>query len=568
MTTRNRRGVARRLLAAATACGMVLAACGGDDDDDEASGSAASVAAEVTDAAGTEAPTETEAPSATEAPAPTGGTAATEPTASEESSPAGTEAPVDDREVDPNGVVTFTYAVPNGTMDPAKAASPFDLAYMRPVYDTLMVRAEDGTIQPGLATEWEFEDNALVLTLLEGVTFHDGTPFNADAVKANLERQMTVEGGTQKSFLASVDTVEVVDDTTVRLTLKSGAGALVAALTGYPGIMVSPAALGGDLTTTAVGTGPYVLDHSDPGVEAVYTPYDGAWQPEEAAAAEIRIITQADAGQRLNQIKSGDADAANMDPNLVEDAEAAGMQVLAKEANNVWSVHFNTARPALAEADARRAISLAIDRDALVEGLDFGYGTSSSQVLPPSEPGSNPDVTPVYDPEEARTLAESSGLSGQTLVFLGSAIPTITGYQEALQAMFADAGINVEIKSVERAQTTDELLAGDWDVYMNFWPGAADPWLTYNAFFGPDSIWFPGEAPAAVVDLMSQAETETETDVRTGIFEELAQTVDDESLVAIISHPRRPVVAAEDVTGFQGNVHGVPQLRGTGKAAS
>ena len=83
-----------------------------------------------------------------------------------------------------------------------------------------MVRAEDGTIQPGLATEWEFEDNALVITLREGVVFHDGTPFDADAVKANLDRQMTVEGGTQKSFLAPVDTVEVVDDTTVRLNAE------------------------------------------------------------------------------------------------------------------------------------------------------------------------------------------------------------------------------------------------------------------------------------------------------------------------------------------------------------
>jgi ABC-type transport system substrate-binding protein len=311
-----------------------------------------------------------------------------------------------------------------------------------------------------------------------------------------------------------------------------------------------------------------VLDHAEQGVEAVYKPFDQAWQPEEAAAAELRIITQADAGQRLNQIKAGDADAANMDPNLVADAEAEGMQVLAKEANNVWSVHFNTARPAFAEADARRAISLAIDRDALVEGLDFGYGTSSSQILPPSEPGSNPAITPTYDVEEARALAESSGLSGQTLVFLGAAIPTIIGYQEALQAMFADAGINVEIKNVERAQTTDELLAGNWDLYMNFFPGSADPWLTYNAFFGPDSVWFPGEAPAAVTDLMAQAETETDPEVRTGVFEDLAQAVDDDTLVAIISHPRRPVVAAEDVTGFQGNVHGVPQLRGTGKAAS
>ena len=80
--------------------------------------------------------------------------------------------------------------------------------------------SEDGTIQPGLATEWAFEDDALVITLREGVVFHDGTPFDAAAVKANLDRQMTVEGGTQKSFLAPVASVEVVDPTTVRLNAE------------------------------------------------------------------------------------------------------------------------------------------------------------------------------------------------------------------------------------------------------------------------------------------------------------------------------------------------------------
>lgn len=526
------RSVRHRLLAAATASVLALAACGGGDDASDGSADGTS--------------------------SPSAGADGTAP---------GTAAP-DDRAADPEAIVTFTYAVPNGTLDPAKASSPFELAYMRPVYDTLMERAEDGTIQPRLATEWAFEDDALVLTLREGVTFQDGTPFDADAVKANLDRQMSIEGGTQKSFLAPVESVEVVDPLTVRLVLQSGGGALVAALTGYPGVMVSPAILDGDLTTTAVGTGAYTLDRSDPGVEAVYTRWDGAWQPEDAPAAGIRIITQADAGQRLNQIKSGDADAANMDPNLIADAEEAGMQVLAKEANNVWSVHFNTERPAVAEPDARRAISLAIDRDALVEGLDFGYGTASSQVQPASEPGANPDITPVSDVEEARALAESSGLSGQPLVFLGSAIPTITGYQEALQAMFLDAGIEVEIRSVDRAQVTEELIKGDWDIYMNFYPGSADPWITYNAFFGPESVWFPGDAPASVADLMDDAATETDPDARVATFEQLAQAVDDETLVAVISHPRRPVVAAADVTGFRGNVHGVPDLRGTGKVAS
>lgn len=474
---------------------------------------------------------------------------------------------VDDRASDPEASVTFSYAVPGGTLDPAKAATLFALAYLRPVYDTLMVRTEAGTIEPGLATEWEFDGDDLVLNLREGIVFHDGTPFDADAVKANLERQQTIDGGTQKSQLAHVMSVEVVDATTVRLVLDGGQGVIVPVLTGFPGMMVSPAAFESDLSTTAVGTGPYTLVSADPGVEVVYARWEDSWQPEQASAAELRIITQPDAGQRLNQMKSGDADAANMDPNLIEDAEGSGMQVLAKATDNVWSVHFNTSHPALASADARRAISLAIDRDALVEGLDFGFGTASSQVLPEGDARANPDITPTYDPDEARALAESSGLSGETLVFLGSAIPTVIGYQEALQAMLGEAGINVEIRNVDSAQVPEVLISGDWDLYMNFYPGSPDPWLTFNAFFGPDSLWFDGDAPGAVVDLMAEAETETDADARVGIFQELAQAVDDESLVAVISHPRRPVVANADITGFQGNVFGVPQLRGIGRAA-
>ncbi|HUF97699.1 MAG TPA: ABC transporter substrate-binding protein [Ilumatobacter sp.] len=562
----------RRLMAAIAACGLAAAACGSDSD------SVADTNAPVV--ASSTAPTDQSTDDTT-----TAGTAETAETATSEDATVDTESGVtttvetatedtssssmdtDDRESDPDATLIFTYAVPNGTMDPAKTNTPFDLAYMRPVYDTLMVRGEDGNIGPGLATDWEFEDDSLLITLRTGVAFHDGTPFDADAVKANLDRQMSLDGGTQKSFLASVASVEVVDAQTVRLVLQSGAGALVAALTGYPGMMVSPAVLDSDLTTTAVGTGPYTLVKSEPGVEAVYARYDGAWNPDQAGAAELKIITNADAGQRLNQLKSGDAHAANMDPNLIEDAEAAGMQVLAKPANNMWLININTLG-GLSDPDARRAISLAIDREALVEGLDFGYGTASSQILPPSEPGSNADVVATFDPDAARELASSSGLAGKTLVFLGAAIPTITGYQEALQAMLGEVGINVEIRSVERAQVADELIAGNWDLYMNFFPGSADPWLTYNAVFGPDSVWFPGEAPAEVVSLLDDAENETDPAARIAIFEELAVAVDELSLVAVIAHPERPVVAVAEVTDFLGNVHAVPQLRGSGIAAS
>ena len=541
----------RTIVASLVVGSLVLAACGGDDDDAD---EAPTVTEQADDAPADDTPAD--GTSADEAPA------SSDPVASDDTTPA-----ADEGGNDPSASLTFTYAVPNATLDPARSATPFDLAYMRPVYDTLVRRAEDGSLQPGLATEWEFVDGDLVMTLREGVVFHDGTPFDAEAVKANIERTKTAEGGTQVSFLAPIVAVEVIDPTTVRFDLEGGAGVLAAALTGYPGVMISPAAFGDDLSVTAVGTGPYVLDSNDPGVEVSYVPFDQAWEPDDAAVARLSIITQADAGQRLNQLKTGQAHAANMDPNLIADAEAEGMQVLAKQADNFWSVNFNIEGP-LADPDARRAINLAIDREALVEGLDFGYGDASSQIVPDGRPGANPDITYTYDVEQARALAESSGLTGETLVFIGSAIPTITGYQEAIQGMLAEAGIGVEIRSIERAQVTDELRSGNWDMYMNFFPGSADPWLTYNSMFGPESIWFRGERPEALTELMGQALEETDADARAAIFEQLAEVVDENSLIALLAHPRRPVIAVAEVTGFKGNVHAVPELRGTGIRAS
>lgn len=469
---------------------------------------------------------------------------------------------------DPDAELVFIYAQPNRTMDPALSPWAFDLIYMRPVYDTLMRLAEDGSIEPGLATEWAFEDDTLVIQLREGVVFHDGTDFDAEAVRANIERMQNIDGGTQKTLLASVTSVEVIDTHTVHLHTNGAAGALVPALTGYPGMMVSPAAFdSADLALEAVGTGPYTLVENDPGVELVYERFADAWEPDEAAVATLRILRQADAGQRVNQLKTGQGQATMTDPNLVADAEAEGMQVVAKIGTNFWGVTFNTDR-ALADIDARRAINLAIDREALVDGLDFGFGSVSSQLIPEGTPGYNADIQPTFDPELARKLAESSGLSGQTLVFLGSATPTITGYQEAIQGMLAEAGINVEIRSVEQAQSVEELAAGNWDIYMTFYPGSADGWLTYNAMFGAESPQFPGTAPSEVTDLMDQALIETDPAIRTELFENLAVVVDDHQLIAILAHPRRPTIALPQVTNFHGNVHGIPELRGTGIANS
>lgn len=474
-------------------------------------------------------------------------------------------------ELDPDAALVWSYAVPPRAIDPARSASAFDAAYMRPVYDTLIRRSEDNTLEPGLATSWEFvDDNTLELKLVEGATFHDGEPFDAEAVKKNLERTKTLEGGTQQSALAGVDSIEVVDPTTVRLNISSGAAVVPGVLTTFPGMMISPAAIdgGADLNTEAVGTGPYRMVGFDPQAKVSYERFEDSWDEGAAGAATLDIIIQSDAGQRLNQVRTGQADMTHIDANLVAEAESADLQVQAKTADNVWYVAMNNTKAPFDSPEARKAVNLAIDREALVQALDFGYGEASSQLIPAGVPGHNDDIVAEFDVEAAKAAVADAGAEGATVRLLIQAIPTYTAFQQALEQMLSEVGFNVEPVTVETAQIATELLKEEWDLYIGFFPGSADPWITYNTLLGPGTQTNPGELPANVSDLMEQASNEIDPDARATVLEELAAAVDEESLIAVLSHPQRPTTASKDVVNFNGNVHAIPEFRGTGKRSS
>ncbi len=123
-------------------------------------------------------------------------------------------------EVDPDGSIRFGYTLsPSQGLDPHKTSLSQDTVWLAPIYDPLIIEMPDASLVPGLATEWEFVDDnmALQLTLREGVTFQDGTPFDADAVKINIERAKTVEGSAVAPLLSAVDSVEVIDPLTAKL---------------------------------------------------------------------------------------------------------------------------------------------------------------------------------------------------------------------------------------------------------------------------------------------------------------------------------------------------------------
>jgi peptide/nickel transport system substrate-binding protein len=190
------------------------------------------------------------------------------------------------KEADPNETLTFIDSAPNPNLDPTDPLndSSFSQATLFAVYDRLVGFDADGVPEPQLATEWSYSKDlkTVTLKLREGVTFHDGEPFNAAAVKANLERSKEVgdaAGATVKAAAAEVESVETPDDLTAVVHLNTPDGGFVYSLGTQIGMMLSPAVLDGStgLDLKPVGAGPYKVDDFKPSDTTTFSRYDDYW---------------------------------------------------------------------------------------------------------------------------------------------------------------------------------------------------------------------------------------------------------------------------------------------------
>ncbi len=298
------------------------------------------------------------------------------------------------------------------------------------IFDTLVAQADDGTYRPGLATEWEISDDGLTytFTLREGVTFHDGSPFNAEVLKQNLDRPLT------EPDLATVSTGiaenTVVDEHTLQVRLSRPNAALIHAFSTphwpiYSGEVLanhSAAELAAS-PELSIGTGAFKVKEYTKGSQLVLErndEYDWApetWQHEGPAYLDevvIQFVPETQA--RIGALTSGQADAIDQVPPLnIPEVEGAGLTVLEKD--NTGTPYYIALNPNLAPFDdknVRLAFREAIDVDGLLEGVYAGvYEKAWSTTLPDTPPAGSFDETLVdswgYEPDHAIELLEEAG---------------------------------------------------------------------------------------------------------------------------------------------------------------
>ncbi|WOF24286.1 ABC transporter substrate-binding protein [Microbacterium betulae] len=340
------------------------------------------------------------------------------------------------------------------TLDPAGSEWGNRAPFYQAVYDTLLYADSDGEIQPWLATEWSYNDDGTVLTLTlrDDVSFTDGSALTAEVVAENLQR---FQDGTSPDagYFADVASFEAPDETTVVVTLNAPDPAFLDYLTRDPGLVASSEAIdSGDLTTTPVGSGAYVLDTAATvtGTSYVYTANPDYWNPDVQHYESLTINVLQDPTSALNAIKAGEADAVRISTNdNLDEVEAAGWTINSNELDFQGLLLLDragTVSEPLGDVRVRQAINYAIDRDAMLAALQQGHGTVTTQVFPTGSGAYDEaldDAYP-YDPDQARELLEEAGYAdGFTISMPNSAVLGATVYS-LVEQQLADIGITVQ----------------------------------------------------------------------------------------------------------------------------
>lgn len=397
-------------------------------------------------------------------------------------------------------VTTLTLAsgIEPQSMDPAMSREAQFVQYFQPVFDTLIRRDSDGIPQPMLATKWETAEDgkAVTLTLRDDVTFSDGAKVTAEAVKGNLDRFKTT-GGPLAGALSAVESVDVVDATTVKLNLSKPDPALIYALGGPGGYIQSPANFDSPtVNTQPIGSGPYELDRAatTPGSQYTYVKKNGYWAPELQKFEKIVIKPIKDENARFNAVRSGQADGMIATAKIVKAAETAGVEV--KMVPGDWQGlslldRAGTLTPELAKVEVRQAINYAVDKDAILQNVGQGLGTLTSQVFSPASEAFVEELDNAYDydVDKAKSLLKGAGLENGFTLKMPTSADMDPALAPAIKDQLGKAGINLEWVDVPAAQYQAEQQSGKFPAAFTAFGQPVVAWSAINTIATESAPW-------------------------------------------------------------------------------
>lgn len=363
--------------------------------------------------------------------------------------------------------VTAAVYVTLDSLDPYNTNSTLSQAVGKSYYEGLFAFDKDLKIQPLLATSYEVTPDGLNYTfhLRKGVKFSDGTDFNAEAVKVNLDRVLDKANGLARyNQFSRIAKVEPVDADTVKIILKEPFSAFINALAHPSAMMISPTALkkwGKDITFHPTGTGPFVFVEWDPATHLTVKKNPNYWNKGYPKIDKLTFRTVTDNNTRAAVVQTGEAQFAYTLPyeqaKLLEKNDK--LEVIAAPSIVARYISMNVLQKPFDDARVREAVNYAINKEALVKVAFAGYAFPSEGVVPQGVQYAEKMKPWPHDPKKAKELLKEAGYPNGFTTELWSAYNDGTSAKavQFLQQQLAQVGIKASVQLLESGQRVQRV---------------------------------------------------------------------------------------------------------------
>lgn len=440
-------------------------------------------------------------------------------------------------------------------LDPtAGAAGAIDDITYANIFEGLTRINQNGEVLPALATSWDISDDGLtyVFTLADGVTFHDGTSFDAEDAKFSLERILAEESeNAQKALYGAIDSVEATDPTTLTVTLSKPDGKMLFSLGWGDAVMVAPESAG-DNKANPVGTGPFKFGEWTKGSTLTLEKNADYWGDAVALeGATFRFIS--DPAAAFNAMMSGDLDAFPNFPapeNIVQFEADPRFEVVIGSTEGETVLSTNNKKPPFDNLKVRQAMAHAINRQSIIDGAMFGYGTPIGTHFAPHHPAYK-DLTGAYeyDPEKAKALLAEAGFPDgfeATIKLPPPAYARRGG--EIIAGDLRKVGINLQIIPVEWNVWLPEVFtAKDYDLTIVSHTEPLD-----IGIYARDDYYFQFDNDEFDA-LIEQVNAETDPEVANELYAQAQQILSDNAVNGFLFQLAKHGVWNKDLQGMWAN---------------
>ncbi|RMC36559.1 ABC transporter substrate-binding protein [Paracoccus alkanivorans] len=450
--------------------------------------------------------------------------------------------------------ITLGMVLEPPNLDPTGgAAAAIDEVVYANVFEGLTRFGPDGGILPALASSWEVEEDGriYVFHLREGVIFHDGAEFTAEDVVFTLDRARAEDStNAQKVLFEGIESVEAVDPLTVRVTLTAPDGNFPFKMAWGDAVMVDEASVA-DLATRPIGTGPFKFDEWAQGDRVELSAFDGYWGEKPALQrATFRFI--GDPTAAFAAMMAGDIDAfPNFPaPETLPQLEAdPRFKVIVGTTEGETILAMNNAQPPLDDIKVRQAIAHAINRQDIIDGAMFGYGTPIGSHFAPHHPDyADQTAKSAHDPEAAGALLEEAGAGQVKLRLALPPTPYARRGGEIVAAQLREVGIETEITNMEWAQWLESVFkGGDFDLTVI---SHTEP-LDIDIYARPD--YYFHYAKPEFVALMDELQAATDPEQRSALYVKAQEMIADDYVNAFLFQLARTGVANARIEGLWEN---------------